>query len=128
MNGKRVIDNLIDFFQKDVNKNGFSKNLFTVHPLTSEWCLKTYKFYLHSFRYLYTGVMPMPANKPGVFPIFYFLMASHDEISFKTCLFKFFEDAKELQKKDVYRLFSPVPYMCVTDMSLVIFRPCLGNY
>ena len=33
MNGKRVIDNLIDFFQKAVDKNGFFKNLFTVYPL-----------------------------------------------------------------------------------------------
>ena len=61
----------------------------------------------------------------GCIPIFYFLNASHDEKSFYMCLQWFFKDAVALQRTPEYKLRNPSPYQCITDMSLVIFRPCL---
>ena len=80
------------------------------------------------YRYLYTGVMPLPVEE-GVMPIFYFLNAKHDERSFKNCLSQFYEDVKMLRDQTpAYHSFKVAPYQCITDMSLVIFRPCLGKY
>ena len=77
-------------------------------------------------RYLYTGVMPLPRKGTGVIPIFYFILASHDEKSFELCLHKFYNDARKIRDQTPgYKHQRVSPYQCITDMSLVIFRPCL---
>ena len=78
--------------------------------------------------YLYTGVMPLPRKGTGVIPIFYFILASHDEKSFELCLHKFYNDARKIRDQTPgYKNQRISPYQCITDMSLVIFRPCLGK-
>ena len=73
--------------------------------------------------------MPLPEKGNGVFPIFYFLMAKHDQVPFRMCLYKFYNDAKKLRDETpAYRTKSIVPYEVLTDMSLVIFRPCMGRF
>ena len=79
-------------------------------------------------RYLYVGAMPLPVSGNGVMPIFYFLMAKHEEPTFKQCLTKFYEDVKKLRDQTPeYKNKNLAPYQIITDMSLVIFRPCIGR-
>ena len=86
-------------------------------------------FFLSSPSYLYVGAMPLPVSGNGVMPIFYFLMAKHEEPTFKQCLTKFFEDVKKLRDQTPeYTNMNLAPYQIITDMSLVIFRPCIGKY
>ena len=72
--------------------------------------------------------MPLPRKGTGVIPIFYFILASHDEKSFELCLHQFYNDAKKIRDQTpCYQNQTVSPYQCITDMSLVIFRPCLGK-
>ena len=90
-----------------------------------------YFIFLTSFfyRYLYTGLMPSPKLDGGMVPIFYFLNASHTENAFRECLHKFYYDVKRVKTSmPRYEHCSLAPKQCITDMSLVIFRPALGQY
>ena len=81
------------------------------------------------FRYLYSGLLPSPDLKGGMIPIFYFLNASHSENAFRHCLHKFYHDVKKVRNSlPRYEHCSVEPKQCITDMSLVIFRPALGNF
>ena len=80
-------------------------------------------------RYLYTGLMPSPKLDGGMVPIFYFLNASHTENAFRECLHKFYYDVKRVKMSmPRYEHCSLAPKQCITDMSLVIFRPALGKW
>ena len=70
--------------------------------------------------------MPNPDLKGTMVPIFYFLNGTHTEDAFKKCIGAFIDDAT-LLKKSVTALSNCVisPYQVITDMSLVIFKPCL---
>ena len=71
----------------------------------------------------------MPASKfgEGVIPIFYFLLEKHDKKSFKDCLSKFFEDVRYLRDHTPSQhKKKAAPHQIITDMSLVIFQPCIG--
>ena len=71
----------------------------------------------------------MPLVGHGMMPVFYFLMATHDEPAFRICLNKFIYDAKKLRDQTpAYHRKSFIPRQCICDMSLVIFRPCLGRF
>ena len=81
-----------------------------------------------SFRYLYSGLMPSPSLKGGMIPVFYFLIASHSENAFRHCLNKFYHDVKKVRSAlPRYQNCRVEPHQVITDMSLVIFRPALGN-
>ena len=57
------------------------------------------------------------------------IRAKHEEPTFKQCLTKFFEDVKKLRDQTPeYTNMNLAPYQIITDMSLVIFRPCIGKY
>ena len=72
--------------------------------------------------------MPSPNLDGGVMPIFYFLNATHTEAAFQICLNKFFQDVKQrMSSSPTYRNCRVHPKQCITDMSLVIFRPALGK-
>lgn len=72
--------------------------------------------------------MPLPQKGKGVIPIFYFVLATHDETAFTTCLNMFYADARKLRDQTPgYNHRRISPYQCITDMSLVIFRSCLGK-
>ena len=61
-------------------------------------------------------------------PIFYFISPKHDKGPFTIFMNKFLEDVRSVRDHTKgYRLKSEYPYQCITDMSLVIFRPCLGK-
>ena len=71
--------------------------------------------------------MPLSVIGEGVIPIFYFLLEKHDKKSFKDCLSKFFEDVRYLRDHTATHHKKKVaPYQVITDMSLVIFQPCIG--
>ena len=80
------------------------------------------------YRYLYSAVMPSPNLSGGVMPIFYFLNGTHTESAFQVSLNKFYQDVKKLQLSEpTYKNCEIQPKQCITDMSLVIFRPALGK-
>ena len=72
--------------------------------------------------------MPSPKLKGQPMPVFYFLTGTHREDSFRLCMQKFTNDCHRLKSStEVYKKCSVSPYQIITDMSLTIFRPCLGN-
>ena len=85
-------------------------------------------------RYLYTGMMPSPLatstskDTGGMIPVFYFLNATHTESAFNLCFQKFYNDVKKVQSSiPLYKNCYTVPRQFISDMSLVIFRPCCGK-
>ena len=86
-------------------------------------------FVWFSSRFLYTGLIPSPIMNGGMMTIFYFLNATHTESAFRISLQKFFNDVKKVQTSTpLYKNCLTKPAQVITDMSLVIFRPCLGNH
>ena len=74
------------------------------------------------------GAMPIQKAGEGIMPIFFFINAKHEEPTFRQCLSKFFGDVRKIRDQTPsYHKKKVEPYQVITDMSLVLFRPCIGK-